>query len=379
MIRFSDEHQAIRDMVADFADHELSPNAEHVDQSGRSAEDQLARLGALGLLGAALPEAYGGTGGDLLMQIIILEELARGCAGTAVAVASHACASLAIAAHGSAEQKARWLPELASGRRAAAWAHLEKLATPGVLTARAERDAESDAILLHGRKRLVAAARRADVFVVVVGTGASTGEPELFIVERAHAAGLTVAEDADLLGLRGGELADVNLAAVRVDASARLGSGPLTPAQLARVGATASVALAALANGLSRTAIVYARGYAAQRRAFGVTIDRFEALRLKFGAAVATAEAARLLTYRAAAVLDRNEPAIAEAAQAKYFASETAYQIAKDAVQILGGNGFSREYPVERMYRDAKMLEVMGGVNHAQRLIVADTWIGATT
>lgn len=388
MIRFTQEHHDIREMVASFASNELTPRAERVDAEPRFPKDSFGELGRLGLLGAFVPEEYGGTGGDLLASMLILEELASGCAATALVAAAHGVESvLAVRDFGDEEQRRRWLPQLATGGVFATLGLTEPEADsrPGTLATTAQPD--GDGWILRGTKHLVPGARDAGVFVVAARMPAMADSPAgtpggdeagagLFLVEGgAQAKGVSVHGGPGTLGARGAGLATVAFDGCRVLASAHLrGAG-----SVGIVSAVERVALAAIGVGLAKSASRFAREYAEKRTAFGGPISRFEALRNMMVDAATNTEAAALLVYRAALRFGSGESFARDSAMARVFTSDATYRATKNAVQILGGNGFSREYPVERMYRDAQTLEVLGARPEVPRAIIAASLIGDGT
>ena len=367
-------------MVADFADNELAPRAAEVDASASYPREALVKLADLGLLGAPIPEALGGADGDMLLVAVILEELARGCGTTALAVATHVTqASLAIIGHGSLNQRQKYLPALASGATLAAFALAEHGAESdaGALACTATRD--GDGWVLDGIKKYVVGGAEAGLYLVVAHTGDGSGTDDLalFLVEGgAQADGVRIVGIEDSLGFRGAGFAEVAFEACQLGSDALLGEEPRNFDTVTSVLEGGRIGIAAIACGLARGAIDYALGYAGQRRAFGTTIDSFEAIRNMFADGATRMEASRLLTYRSAALRDRGAAYGSLASMAKLYACESAYETCKNAVQILGGNGFSREYPVERMYRDAKAIEVVEAPGDLHRRLIARSLIG---
>lgn len=385
MIRLSEDHHQIREVVASFSDNELWPNSAAIDKDAVFPRAALDQLGELGVLGIPVPAEHGGADGDLLMLTLVLEELARGCAATSMVVASHAAASLAIRCLGSAEQQAQFLPKLASGELLATIAQVDE----AVLTESAPVAPESPSRgsqpcmatssesgwTIHGRKKFVVAGGDAGLFVVLART-AGSGDLGAFVVE-ANADGVSVSGVEDMLGLRGGRFAEIAFVSCQVPAACALGD--VGADALKSVVAAGRISAAAVATGVARRAIDYARQYAGERRAFGKTIDRFEAIRTFFAEAATQTEAGALLAYRAATLWDQQQSFEAEASMAKLYATDAAYRTTKNCVQILGGNGFSREYPVERMYRDAETLEVLEAQSRLHRRLIADRLLGVAT
>ncbi len=380
MIRLTEEHHDIREMVANFSDHELAPGAEELDETEGYPTESLRKLAELGLLGVTVPEEHGGSGGDALTAVLVIEELARSCASTAMVVSTHLFdATCALVSLGTDAQKSQWLPGIASGETIGTLAIAEEGAESdaGAVRTRATRGA--DGWKLTGGKRHLISGRTAGFAAVVARTSGDPGSTcrlGLFAVPGGVSApGVTAAPLESPLGGRGAGIADWTLDDARIPADALLGpeDGFRSIAQVLEAG---RLGTAAVAIGVGRGAITYAVGYAGERRAFGRTIDRFGAVRSMIAEAATALESARLLVYRAATLLDGGKSVAMEVSMAKLAASRAAYTAAKSAVQILGGNGYSREYPVERMYRDAECLELLGGGDSLHRMLVSRALVG---
>ncbi len=366
MIEFTEEHRDIREMVADFSDNELAPRAESVDEEREFPAGTLSQIGELGLLGAALPEDVGGGGGDTRMGVLIWEELARGCGTTASLILNHSLVADALARGGSDAGRER-VAALASGETLATLLCGEPESSSAThVTTLAQAD--GDAFRLSGSKSNVFAARQSKLYVVVAVD--DSGTRGLYAVDGgAEASGVEITRDEEMMGLRAAGVGEVSLdgaSAFRVGDSAAVD----------RVLALGRVGVASLMVGLARGATAYALQYASERHAFGRSIDRFEALQLKFAHSEGATEAARLLVYRAAHLVDANESFLKESYQARFVAGQAAYQATKEAIQVLGGNGYSREYPVERAYRDVNTLSVMEGGDDLHRLALARQLVG---
>jgi len=382
MIRFEEEHRDIRDMVADFSDQELAPAAEHLDAGEGYPDAALAKLAELGLLGVTAPDEYGGSGGDPLSAVLVVEELARNCASTALVVATHVFdATRALVSLGSDAQRSAWLPALASGQVIGTLALAEERAESdaGATSTRAERGGAG--WTLTGMKRHIVSGRKAGFAAVVARTtgdaGTTSGLALFAVPGGVGAAGVTTEPIEAPLGVRGAGLAHWRLTRAPLAADTLLGveDGFVSIAQVLE---TSRLGAAAVALGIGRGALTYALGYAGERRAFGRTIDRFGAVRSMIAEAATAIESARLLVYRAATLLGEGKSLAREASMAKLAASRAAYIASKNAVQILGGNGYSREYPVERMYRDAECLELLGGSDSLHRMLVARALTGGS-
>ncbi len=380
MIRITEDHQDIQEMVADFSDHELAPLAEQLDEEQGFPTANLTKLAELGMLGVTAPEAYGGTGADSLTAVLMIEELARNCGSTALVVSAHVFDAIrALTVLGNDEQKAKWLPGLATGETIGTFAIAEASAESdaGALATRAVK--AGDGWSLTGEKTAIVSGQHAGFAAVVArttGEPGSTSDLGLFAVSGgASATGVTATPDEAPLGTRGTGLADWTFENAALDGNALLGTEDGFRS-IAPVLEASRLGIAAVALGVGRGAITYALGYAAERKAFGRSIDRFGAIRSMVAEAATALEAARLLVYRAANLLDDGKSVPRETSMAKLAASRAAYTATKSAVQILGGNGYSREYPVERMFRDAGSLEIHGGSDALHRMLVARALIG---
>ncbi|MEE8141718.1 MAG: acyl-CoA dehydrogenase family protein [Planctomycetota bacterium] len=384
MIRWSEEHHQIQAMVAEFSSKELAPQAARIDELAEFPRESLNQLGALGLLGAPIPEQYGGSDGDTLMAIVILEELATGCSSTAMVAAVHMLqAALPILNCGTDSQRNRYLPELVSGETLGTFALAEPQAEAdaGAIACRATRD--GDSWILDGVKKYVINGTQAGLYVVVARTGEEAHGTEgltLFLVPGgASAEGVQIVGTEEMLGIRGSNVAEVAFEKCRLDSNALLGGKEKSFPAITRILECGRIAVAAIALGIARSAHEFALQYSGERTAFDQVIHRFEAIRNMFADAATSIEAGRLLTYRAACCRDAGQPFTREASMAKLFACKAAYDTTKNAVQILGGNGFSREYPVERMFRDAQTLEAFEATGELHRMLIARSVIGEPT
>lgn len=349
------DHEMLRQMVRDLVAAEVAPGAAARDAAGEPPSDLATRLGPLGLLGVLIPEDCGGAGMGHLALALTVEELAAGDASVALAAAVHnALGAAHVLRCGDDAQRARWLPALASGEIRAAWAGFDG-------DVRAEAD--GDGWRLTGRVPLVPGAAGADRLVVVAETEA--GERATFFLT-ARAAGLSVEPAPRPLGLRAAGLADVRLDAVRAAAADRLAEaqpGALLPA--------ARVAFGALSVGLGRAAMDAAARYAADRRQFDRPIADFQAVQFMLADGFTALDATRLAVWQAARDLDAGRPAGPGAAMARLLATDAAARACDAALQIHGGYGYTREYPVERCWRDAKQASLLGEPLDALRREIA--------
>ncbi|GAA2645471.1 acyl-CoA dehydrogenase family protein [Nonomuraea recticatena] len=364
-----EDQQLFRATLREFVDKEIVPVASEWERSGRYPAEIVERFKELGLFGMTIPSEYGGLDLDRVSYALVFEEIARGWMGVAGVLGSHSLSAWMINQYGTQDQKERYLPDLARGARRTGIALTEPGAgtdLQGIQT-RAERDGEH--YVVNGAKTWITNARHADPMPVLVKT--SDERPahrglSMLLVE-AGTPGYTVSRDLPKLGYKGTETCEITLQDVRVHSDQLLGGvegrgmqQALSALELGRVN------IAARAVGVSQCAFDAALAYAGQREAFGRPIGDFQAIQLKLADMATEIQAARLMTYWAA-----SRSARAEAAMAKYFASEVALRVTMEAMRVHGGYGYSQEFVLERLYRDAPLMAIGEGTNDVQRLVIA--------
>jgi alkylation response protein AidB-like acyl-CoA dehydrogenase len=368
------EQEALRDAVRDFARREIAPIAAAIDEEARFPSDTIAKMADLGFLGIPIPEAYGGVGADLLSYILAIEEISRHCGATALTLAAHtSLASLPILHFGTEAQKRRYLPDLASGHKLGAFGLTEPQAGSDAGGTRTTARRDGDAYAINGGKIYITNASHAGVYVITARTGpesSGTRGISSFIVERGTP-GLTVGKKEEKLGLRGSDTCTLFFADCRVPAENRLGEEGEGFHNFMKTLDGGRIGIGAMGAGIGQAALDVALAYARQRRAFGKSIAELGAIQEKLANMALAVRSSRILVYEAARLRMAGRPHTVESSMAKLYASEASARIAKDAIQILGGNGYSREYPVERFYRDAKLLEIGEGTSEIQRLVIA--------
>lgn len=374
------DQQAIRDLAREFADGEIAPRAADWDRNGAFDRDILDRLAELGFLGMLIPERYGGLELDLPTYLVAFEELARGDAALALTLhIQNGPVPYVLMTHGTDEQKSRWLPELASGATIAGFALSEAGAgsDPASMTTTARRT--DGGWTIAGAKKWVTNGGRADVMLVFARTGGvDSGRHSIgaFLVDTS-APGYRVGKRERTMGLRASETVEVELDDVQVAADRLVGDPArglgyaLEALDLGRLG------IGAQAVGIASAALEHAIGYARERRQFGRPIAAFGAIRSKLAVMATRIAAARALVMDAARAWETREaldadavPVTARSAMAKLMASETAGLVTEEAVRIFGGYGFMREYPVEKLMRDAKATEIYEGTSEILRLVI---------
>jgi butyryl-CoA dehydrogenase len=372
-IELTDEQRMIQQVARDFAEKEVRPIAEAVDREARFPRETVRRMGELGLMGIAVPEAWGGSGGDAVGYAVAVEEVSRACASHgAIMSVNNSLYCDPIAKFGTAEQKERFLSPYAAGHKLGCFSLTEPEAgsDAGNQNTLARRD--GDSYRLDGRKIFVTNGREADAVLVFAQTDRAKAHRGVsaFLVERG-APGFIVVKTEDKLGIRASDTAELLFEGCRVPLAQRLGEeGEGFRIALATLDG-GRIGIAAQAVGIAVAAYEAALHYARERKSFGVPIGQHQMVQWMLADMATGIEAARLLTLRAAWMKDRGQPYGPEAAMAKLFAAETAMRTATDAVQIHGGYGFIKEYQVERHFRDAKITQIYEGTSQIQKLVIA--------
>src|SRR5215213_3000691 len=373
----TEEQREIQALAREVAREEIEPHAAEWDREHSFPRDLYARLAELGLMGVCVPEEYGGAGADFLSYVLVLEELSRADAGVGVTVAVHtSAATLPILTFGSDEQKSRFVPPLARGEVIGAFALTEpdSGSDAGALRTRAERDGED--WLISGRKQWITNGGLGGTILLFARTDPDTPGPggvSAFVVD---AEDVQTTESGEKLGLHSSVTVDLALDGARAGADRLLheeGEG-FTVAMATLDGGR--IGIAAQALGIAQAAYDAARAYALERRQFGKRIAEFQAIQWKLADMSTQIDAARLLVYRAAWLKQQGQPHTEEGAKAKLFASEVARRQSGEAIQVLGGYGYTKEFAVERFYRDAKITEIYEGTSEIQRLVIARSILG---
>jgi alkylation response protein AidB-like acyl-CoA dehydrogenase len=362
----------VQGLAREFAEQEVKPIAAECDREARFPHATVKRMGELGLLGIMVPEKLGGGGADTLSYILALEEVAAACASHAVVMSvSNSLVCAPLAKHGTPAQHERFLTPLATGRALGCFALTEPQAGSDArnLTTLARR--EGDDYVLDGRKVFVTTGRESTVALVFVQTDAAKAHRGIsaFLIEKGTP-GFLIPKVEDKLGLRASDTAEFVFEGCRVPAANRLGAeGEGFKIAMAALDG-GRIGIAAQAVGIARAALEAAVAYAKERRSFGVPIGQHQQIQWMLADMATAVDAARLLTWRAAVLKDRGQPYGLAASMAKLFASETAMRVATDAVQVHGGYGYMKEYPVERFFRDAKITQIYEGTSQIQRLVI---------
>jgi butyryl-CoA dehydrogenase len=369
----SPEQTMIRDTARDFAAREVAPQAAAIDRQHRFPREIIAKMGELGLMGVAIPQAFGGGGMDAVCYALALEEISRACASTGVIMSvNNSLVCDPIYAWGTEEQKRGLLPELASGRKLGCFALSEPEAGSDARALRTTAREGEGGFVLDGTKNFITNGPVADVAVVFAVTDAASGTKGIsaFLVD-TRTPGVSFGPPDDKLGIRGAPSAQMFLSGCAVPQSALL--GPLGSGYKVALKALdgGRIGIGAQAVGIARAAFEAATRYSLERRTFGRPIAEHQAIQFKLADMCTEIDAARLMLWRAASRKDRGGRHSTESAMAKLLASEVANRVAKEALQVFGGYGYLSDFPAERHYRDAKITEIYEGTSEIQRLLIA--------
>ena len=374
----SEDLLALQEVARRFAADQIAPNAREWDREASIPRDIVAKLGELGFLGIFIPAEYGGCGFGDLEAAVIMEEIARHCGATALMLDAHnalCCAHLILAA--SDAQKKKYLPALAKGKYLGAWALSEPGCGSDAAALTAEAKLEGDTWVLSGAKHWITNGHHAGVFVIMAKTTPEGGAKGIsaFIVER-DTPGLIIGPKEDKMGMRGSDTVGLTLEDLRIPSEnlcGELNHGFLDAMKVLERG---RITISAMSVGLGRGALEESLSYAQQRTAFGKVIFEHQSIQFMLADMAMEIDAARLLTRKAAILSDAGKPANIDASVAKLFSSEAATRACLNAIQIHGGTGYTKEVPVERYMRDAKLCEIGEGSSQIQRVIIARHLLG---
>ena len=368
-----ESYTEIRDMMSRFADSEVAPLAHDIDKNGVIPDELKAKFAENGFMGIYIPEEYGGAGMDYMSYSLMIEEISRACGSSGVFLSAHnSLAVWPILQFGTEEQKKKYLPKMATGELVGCFCLSEPNAgsDPGTLATFGED--RGDYYELNGTKNFITNGKEAGIAIVFAKTSKTNNHKGItaFIVETSTP-GFNVQKLEDKLGIKGSSTAQIHFDKVKVPKENILGTFEkgfniaLSTLDGGRIG------IAAKALGIAEAAFRYSRLYATQRVQHGGPISNLQAIQFKIADMSTKIQAARLLIYHASDLKDKGENYTKEAAQAKLFASEACMEITTQAIQVLGGNGYTKEYPVERYFRDAKICEIYEGTSEIQRIVIA--------
>jgi alkylation response protein AidB-like acyl-CoA dehydrogenase len=370
---FTEKQNSFRTLVRSFAENEIRPKAEIIEKEGRFPWDIIKKAGEIGLLGMTAPKEYGGTGVDTISFALAIEEISRVSGSLGLVIEAHNSLAVGhIYNRGNEEQKRKYVIPLAKGEKIGAWALTEPTAGSDAGGMQTTAVFDKDGWVLNGTKQFITSADVADPIVVMAVTDKTKKSKGIsaFIVEK-NTPGLSFGKEEDKLGLRGSKTVEVILDSCRVPKENMLdaeGMGFIGAMETLYRG---RVAIAAMAVGIAQGAFEEALKYSKKRIQFGKPICKFQAIQWMLADMATKIDAARLLVYRAAYLEDIGKKFAKEASMAKLFASENAMEVTQTTMQILGGYGYTDEYPVERFFRDIKLCEIGEGTSEVQRLIIS--------
>ncbi|MEU3402331.1 acyl-CoA dehydrogenase family protein [Streptomyces filamentosus] len=373
LYRTSEEHEMLRESVRALAEAKIAPFAAAVDEEGRFPQEALDALVANDLHAVHVPEGYGGAGADALATVIVIEEVARACGSSSLIPAVNKLGSLPVILSGSEELKAKYLAPLAAGEAMFSYALSEPDAGSDAAGMKTRAVRDGDFWVLDGVKRWITNAGVSEYYTVMAVTDPDKRSKGIsaFVVEKSDE-GVSFGAPEKKLGIKGSPTREVYLDNVRIPADRMIGAEGTGFATAMKTLDHTRVTIAAQAIGIAQGALDYAKGYVKERKQFGKPIADFQGIQFMLADMAMKLEAARQLTYAAAAKSERTDGDLTFfGAAAKCFASDVAMEVTTDAVQLLGGYGYTRDYPVERMMRDAKITQIYEGTNQVQRIVMA--------
>ena len=367
------ENGEVRRLALDFARTEILPHVMKYDESQEFPFDVFRKLGPLGFMGVTIPENYGGTGLKFVDYCAIIEEISRVDPSVGLSVAAHnGLCTAHIYNFGDENQKQKYLPDLASGRKIGAWGLTEPKSGSDASGMKTTAVRDGSTYVLNGSKQFITHGSVGETLVIMAVTDSSKGKKGIsaFIVERGTP-GLSTGRKENKLGMRASDTSTVVMEDMRIPASSLIGEEGEGFTQALRVLDCGRIGIAALAVGVAQGSLDASVKYSRERSQFNKPLSEFQAIQWKISEIATKTEAARLLTMKAADLKDRGRDISLAAATAKYFASEIAVRSAEDAVQIHGGYGYVKDFPVEKFYRDVKLLTIGEGTSEVQKMVIA--------
>jgi len=369
----SEEQKLFQKTIRSFCEKELKPIASKIDKEEYFPYELYKKMGKMGLMGMTIPQEYGGAGIDKVSYMIALEEISRYCGSTGLTVEAHNSLGIGhIYEHGSEELRKRYLPKLCSGEGFAAWALTEPNAGSDAASTQTTAVLKGNNWVINGTKQFITTGDIADVVIVMAKTDKEKGAKGIsaILVEK-DTKGFKVGQLEDKLGLRGSRTAELIFENCEVPKKNLLGEKDLGFIGAMNILDRGRTAIGAMSVGIARGALEDSIEYSKQRQQFGRPIAKFQAIQWMIADMAMEIDAARLLVYRAAFLEDQGKPFSIEASMAKLFASEIAMNAARKAIQIFGGYGYTREYPVERYFRDIKLCQIGEGTSEVQRMVIS--------
>lgn len=369
----STEQKMFQKIIREFCEKEIKPIAEKIDKEEYFPWELYKKMGKMGLMGMTIPQKYGGAGIDRVSYMIALEEISRVCGSTGITVEAHNSLGVGhIYEKGTEEQRKKYLPKLTNGEAIAAWALTEPNAGSDAAGGQTTAVLDGDEWVLNGTKQFITSGNIAEVTIVMAMTDKKKGAKGIsaFIVEK-DTPGFKIGQLENKLGLRGSKTVELIIEDCRIPKENLLGEKDIGFIGAMNILDRGRTAIGAMAVGIARGALEDSIEYAQQRQQFGRPIGKFQAIQWKIADMATEIDAARLLVYRAAFMEDQDVRFTKEAAMAKLFASEMAMRATRNAIQVYGGYGFTRDYPLERYFRDVKLCEIGEGTSEVQRMVIA--------
>ncbi|MDF3005075.1 MAG: bcd3 [Oscillospiraceae bacterium] len=369
---YTDDQLEIRRMVRDFAQGYLAPKAEEIDVSNRFPMDNVKALAEQDLMGIAYPEELGGGGADAISEAIAVEEISAACAATGSIITGHYLGFDALYLQGNDEQKEKWLRPALEGEKYAAFCLTEPAGGSDMTSNRTTAVEDGDSYVINGVKHFITGGAHCDFLTCFAMTDRSLGKKGMtcFVVEKGTP-GVEIASEDNKMGIRGARTAEIVFKNCRVPKENMVGTVGGGYKLALEVIDRGRIGIAAMAVGVSQAAFDMAVKYAKEREVFGRSISKFQGIQWMIADIGTQLEAARMLTYYAADLKDRGVPFTKEASMAKLFAAEASHKIVDTALQIHGGYGYMKEYPIERLYRDQRILELFEGTSQIQKIVIA--------
>ncbi|MBM7622641.1 acyl-CoA dehydrogenase [Sporohalobacter salinus] len=370
--KLTEEQEMIKKVVCDFAEQEVDPVAAEIDETHEFPKENVEKMGEAHMLGIPFPQEYGGAGSDTLSYAIVIEELSRACATHGVICSAHtSLGAHPIYKYGTEEQKEKYLKPLAKGEKLGAFGLTEPNAGTDAASQKTTAVLDGDEYVLNGSKIFITNAGEADIFIIMAMTDKSKGTRGIssFIVE-ADTPGFTLGKKEDKMGINASDTRELIFKDCRIPKDNLLGKEGMGFKIAMETLDGGRIGISAQALGIAQRALDEAVQYAKEREQFGRAIGKFQTIQFKIAEMATKVEAARNLVYKAAKTKDNGEKFSKEAAMAKYYASDVAMEVARESIQIHGGYGYMKEYPVERLLRDAKITEIYEGTTEVMKMVV---------
>ena len=369
----TEDQLMIQQMVKDFAEKEIRPNVNLWDKEEIFPVDVMKKMGELGLLGIFIPQEYGGSGFSYFEYATVLMELGKVCGGVGLSVAAHnSLCTGHIFYHGNEQQKKKYLPKLSSGEWIGAWGLTEANTGSDAMRMKTTAVEDGDHWIINGTKNWITHGLSGDVAVVLIRTGELLDSNGItaFIIEKGTP-GFSAVKIKDKLGVRASETAELIFDNVRIPKENVIGNVGEGFKQAMKVLDGGRISIASLSCGIARGAYEASAKYALEREQFGKSISKFQGISFKLADMATEVHAAELLTFQAAALKNKKSPMTMEGSIAKYFASEVSVRCGNEAIQIMGGYGYTKEYPAEKYLRDAKLMTIGEGTSEIQKLVIS--------